>query len=145
MGADLHIHVYDGLTEDDLREFFRNSLGSKWSAGFFGLLTVGETNLNKMLANHDKILAQPNIWIGEVSWLKASLFEGGEEQFVPSTVQVVSDAIGEDLPVLDGELFERIIGAFSEENRTIYSLAKEENVRAWLQQHMGKRLFTVSW
>lgn len=144
MAADLHIHVFDGLTEDVLRDAFRNTLGSKYfggGMGFAGLLTAN--NSDSIFEAHDKIIAQPNIWIGSVSWLKAALTE--DRDFVPNTVQAVYDAIGEDLPVLDGELYERILGAFSEENTTGYSLAKVEDVRAWLQENRGKRLFTVSW
>lgn len=141
MSADLHIHVYEGLTEDDLRGFFRNTLGSKWSAGLFARTLP----LEEMIKYHQKIGDTPQCWIGEVSWLKAALFEDGEETFVPNTVAAVNEVIGEDLPVLDGELFERIIGAFSEENTTDYSLAKVEDVRTFLQAHMGKQLFTVSW
>lgn len=143
MSADLHIHVYEGLEEDDLPQFCRNTMGSKRFGGGFGFAGLRSGPLPEAI--YDRIGATPQIWIGEVSWLKAALVEDGDETFIPSTVQVVHDAIGEDLPVLDGDLYEKIVTAFSEENRTGYRLAELEDVKTFLREHMGKRLFTVSW
>lgn len=138
MSADLHIHVYRGLTEDDLRAFFANTMGSKYFAGWDNL-----TDTPKERA-YEKISRTPDFWIGEVSWLKAALFDDGA-QFIPSTVQLVHDAIGEDLPVLTDELVGEIVAAFDAPNDTGYRLAKRGDVERFLAEHAGERLFTVSW
>lgn len=162
MAADLHIHVVEGITEDDLADFFTNTLGSK----YFNLergrrVQERERELEKQYRRPDgrigdkwdeywnqtvsgKINNTPNIWVGEVSWLKAALFED-EETFIPAPVEVIHEAIGGDLPVLDEELKAKILGAFGEKNSTGYSVSGADEIEEFLNQHMGKRLFTVSW
>lgn len=140
MSADMKIHVFEPpCTEDDLAVFFTSSLGSKHfgrrpypgnDAYFAASAAVGST---------------PSIWIGEVSWLKAALFDDAEA-FVPDTVQTIASLIGEELPVLDNELTSKILGAFEQPNQTDYSLnAAPEQLRTFLRTHTGKRVFTVSW
>jgi len=65
--------------------------------------------------------------------------------FVPGTVQQVFDAIGENLPVIDDILISKIGVAFDAGNGTSYSLANREEVLSFLEQHRGKKVFTVSW
>jgi hypothetical protein len=137
MAADLHIHVVpDDLEEGVIAAFFSNTLGSKYFGGRF--------SEEEKHAAFPRIADTPNVWIGEVSWLKAALF-GDSGTFVPSTVQLVQDAIGEDLPTLTDELEQKILAAFAAANETGYSLATVDEVRAFLTEHKGKRLFTVSW
>lgn len=137
MAADLHIHVFEGVTEQDLADFNSNTLGSK----YFNPRSVAEKSND---TSYDKICETPQIWIGEVSWLKAALFEDSEN-FIPSTVMRISELIGEDLPVLDDELIAGILAAFDAPNDTSYSLANKNEVAAFLEQHKGKQVFTVSW
>lgn len=137
MAADLHIHIVpDDLEEGVIAAFFSNTLGSKYFGGRFSDEVRD--------AAFPRIAETPSVWIGEVSWLKAALF-GDSGTFVPSTVQLVQDAIGEDLPTLDDELERKILAAFETTNETGYSLATADDVRAFLAEHKGKRLFTVSW
>ena len=137
MSADLHIHVFEGLTESDLRDFSCHTLGSKW----FDLTRNGPWEKQSKI--FDRVGAVPNIWIGSVSWLKASLLE--DDSFVPNTVAQIYELIGEELPVLDKSLRDQILAAFDLENSTGYGLAEKEEVEAFLGTHMGKKLFTVSW
>lgn len=137
MAADLHIHIFDGITEDDLRIFFSNTVGSK----YFNLFGTDEDRDYKI---HDKIANTPNIWIGEVSWLKAALLEDSD-RFVPSTVERINTVIGEDLPILTEELIAEILKSFELENKTNYNLAKREDIEKFLDENKGKRVFTVSW
>jgi hypothetical protein len=137
MAADLYIHVFEGITEEDLANFFAGIMGSK----YFSL--VGYDSQKYMEAS-DKIQNTPAVWIGEVSWLKAALTED-EKKYVPSTVGAVEEAIGEDLPVLDDSLIERILAAFKLKNKTNYRLANPREVKRFLQKHKGKKVFTVSW
>ena len=137
MAADLHIHVVpDDIEEKALPAFFSHTLGSKHFGDAFSEA--------ERQAAFRRISETPNVWIGEVSWLKAALF-GDSDTFVPSTVQLVQDAVGEDLPTLDDELEQKILAAFEAKNETGYNLATVDQVRAFLAAHKGKRLFTVSW
>lgn len=140
MAADLHVHVLEGITEDDLRIFFSNTLGSK----HFSPVTVGERNDYGPGSIYDRVGNSPNVWIGEVSWLKAMLLEDGET-FIPEPVQAVQELIGEDLPVLDDELQAKLLEALQRPNRTGYTVAARDDVVEFLTEHRGKKLFTVSW
>jgi hypothetical protein len=98
-----------------------------------------------------RIANSPNIWIGEVSWLKAQLFDK-PGQFIPEPVGHISDAIDEDMPVIDDDLIELIMEAFTLPNSTghgdfkVFEVTdRGEKVREFLEEHRGKRCFTVSW
>jgi hypothetical protein len=88
--------------------------------------------------------ASPNVWVGEVSWLKAALFED-EEAFVPDAVAEVYEIIGEGLPVIDDALIEKIRTALGAQNRTGYNVTDPDPVIRFLEQHRGKPCFTISW
>ena len=110
MAADMHIHIFDNITEGDLANFFSNTLGSKW----FNPRPAIDDRRDKA---YEKVFSTPDIWIGEVSWLKAGLFDD-PETFVPDPVGKINEVIGEDLPVITDELIDRIIEAFELENTT---------------------------
>jgi len=133
MAADLSIHVFEGVTEEDLAAFFSHTLGSKYM----------DLNRRTDLGVHLKISDTPGIWIGEVSWLKAAIT--GDMEYVPGPVQSVQETIGEDLPEVDDALIARIMAAFDIPNLTAYHIAEPAEVRSFLEAHRGKRLFTVSW
>lgn len=137
MAADLHIHVLEGATEADIAVFNAHSLGSK----HFTWAPVNEQDEDRASKS---VTSTPSVWIGEVSWLKAALFDDAET-FIPGPVQAIQELIGEDLPVLDAALEAKIIAALEGANSTSYSLAKPDEVRAFLKDHHGKRLFTISW
>jgi hypothetical protein len=86
-----------------------------------------------------------NVWIGEVSWLKAGLT--GDDGYVPEPVEAVAKLIGEDLPVLDDELRARLNGALGLDQTRApgYDTAEADDVSKWIDEHMSERLFTVSW
>ena len=139
MAADLHIHC---LTEQYTQEHYKascaNSLGSK----YFNPQRERQPN---PFASLEPAEHAPQIWIGEVSWLKAELFDEGSEAFIPDTVGTIADLIGEDFPTLNGELRDRILAAFDLRNTTGYQLAKKAEVETWLNEHLGKQLVTISW
>lgn len=139
MAADLHIHVFEGIDEEVLRAFFSNILGSKWFNPNSGL----PRGARQWEAAVRCIEKTPQIWIGEVSWLKAALY--GLESFVPEPVRQIHELIGEDLPTLDDVLEKNILAAFAAENATGYRLARVDDVRAFLAEHKFKKLFVVSW
>lgn len=150
MAADLHIHVFaEGeLTEENFRAYFSNTLGSKW----FNPLSCGMANAVEHLRR--PVGDAPSVWVGEVSWLKAALL-GDDESYIPEAVEAVNSIIGEDLPVVDDEMIEKIRAALCLSNRTTrpggvhggagYGVSEPRDVCAFLEQHRGKRAFTISW
>ena len=140
MAADLHIHVLEGITENDLQIFNSNTFGSK----YFDLSRM-QPSSEEWDKVYDKISDAPNIWIGEVSWLKAALCDDAE-QFVPDSVAMIHELIGEDLPVLNDELIAKILKAMGLKNETSYGIEDgEDDIQKFLQKHKGKKVFTVSW
>lgn len=140
MAADLSIHVLEGVTEDDLSVFFSHTLGSKHCKLFEKFPEQ---------AAQDKawsaVSESPSVWVGEVSWLKADLLDAKEE-FVPDIVGQVHEIIGENLPEIDDALIGKIHGAFFKSKpHTLYKVAEKEYVMKFLEEHRGKRVFTVSW
>ena len=102
MAADLHIHVRTPeLTDDVMRMFFSSTIGDgKWCIPFpedsdseesksvmdkwWETKMKLEDQEKEWEKTHDMDLHvlfshSPNIWIGEVSWLKAGLLEDEEE------------------------------------------------------------------
>lgn len=142
MAADMNIHVLEGdCTESDLVDFFSSTFGSK----HFGRRGIGCGPAWD--AAYKKIAKTPSVHVGEVSWLKAAV-TGDSEEFVPNVVQAVSKVIGEDLPVVDETLIDRIGSAWGTKPNAAakdYDVADRDTVVAFLREHMGKRVFTVSW
>lgn len=101
----------------------------------------------------DKVIYKTKaIWIGEVSWLKADLFD--DVDFIPNVVDKIN-ALITGLTVIDDELIEKIKEAFKLPNNTIkengvwdgkgYKIADSKKVIKFLKQHKGRKCFTVSW
>ena len=119
MSADVFIHVFEGIDENELAIF--------------------STPMKKLSRElwweiYNKIQETPKVWVGEATWW--------DDRNVPPTITAVMEAIGERLPVLDDFLFERIMAAFRNENETGYELAIPNVVKEFLKAHKGKRLFT---
>ncbi len=138
MAADLHIHVMtDDMDESDLAAFKSSTLGSKYF------------NLNRRPNYFEgpecrRVMDSPSVYVGEVSWLKAAVFEN-EADFIPAPVQAVADAISEDLPIIGDELIEKVRVALLAQNKTGYNVASDNEIIAFLSEHKGQRAFTVSW
>lgn len=139
MAADLYIHSAEGLTERDLNCFFGTTVESK----YFGEPSCPWQADNECV-HWKRVMSTESVWIGEVSWLKQA-FLG--DTYVPESVEAVRTIIGEDLPILDEQLRQRILEAIQRPNESApqYNIADPSNVDLWLQRHMGDRLFTVSW
>lgn len=84
-----------------------------------------------------------NIWVGEVSWLKAALFEDAGT-FVPRPILVINEAT-RDMPVIDDDLIDTVKQAFELDNTTGYKLCSADEVVKFLTEHKGKRCFNISW
>lgn len=139
MAADMHIHVLEGVTEDDLRCFNAHTLGSK----YFNL-NRRECDTNYDCRHWRAVLDSAQIWVGEVSWLKAMMLEA-TETYVPAAVGKIRELIGEDLPVIDDDLIAKVREAFESTNDTSYSIADVDDIVRFLEVHRGKKVFTISW
>jgi len=139
MAADQHIHIFEGLTEDDLALFFSSTMGSKW----FNLDRQREKSTSKI---YDKIAKTPQVHVGEVSWLKAGLFEDSHT-YIPPPIQRIAELIpeGEDPVLITPELIEEVSKALHLPNTTPYHIEPAEEILTFLRQHTGKKAFTVSW
>jgi len=138
MSADMHIHVLEGVTEEDLAKFQSNVLGSK----YFNM--TKKFNYDDFTKLYEKFSETPNIHVGEVSWLKAALFDNPED-FVPDPIGAIHDVIGEELPVVDDAMITKITDALKLPNQTGYSLSSAVDILAFLDKHKGKKVFTISW
>lgn len=137
MAADLHIHVLTkDFTEKDYAKFQGNTMGSK----FFDPLSSADDSPDLF----DKCVNTPNILVGQVSFLKAMIFED-TETFVPSTIGEISEIIGEDFHVIDDGLIGKIEESFNLANNTGYSLNEKGDVIHFLNQRKGEKVFTINW
>jgi hypothetical protein len=146
VSADLHVHAFvDGtLTEEDFRCFFGHTIGSKWGPSWDNM-AGGSPGCQKALCKHwTRISTTDNVWVGEVSWLKAAFLDD-PKTFVPDVVAAVVDAIGEELPVINDDLIARVTTALNAGNATGYRVSLPDKVLKFLEAHREQRAFTVSW
>lgn len=184
MSADLHIHVVVNdkdipLVKEYVRHSFstnrRGNAQNEWSFeyGYRQVWLDGKwvdyhwqevpdgTPMRECFCKYsakamdDAIQRTEDIWVGEVSWLKAALF-GDNETFIPSLIDIVSDTYPRyQLTEITDETIEKVAEAFLLKNNTKkkggvwngkgYSLAKKESIIEWLEARKGKLAFTISW
>ncbi len=143
MTADLHIHVLaEECTEEHVKADKSNVMGSKYENPDWNFKEKFEKAHKCRIA--EVISNTPNIWVGEVSWLKAALFNDSKT-FIPNPIGNVYDVIGEDFPIIDDALIERIKTAMSVSNQTDYAMSSVKKVIDFLKAHKGKKAFTISW
>lgn len=141
MSADLYIHVVTkDFTEEYYMAFESNNLGSKYFNPDFDKEFEKKNNCDL----YELCSVTPSVWVGEVSWLKAALFED-EESYIPEPVQKICSIIGEDFPVIDDDLIKKIQDAMDCSNQTSYSLTNAQKVIDFLNEHKGEKVFTISW
>ena len=140
MAASLHLYAYvDGdLTEEDFKQLFCNVFGSK----YFNLSRC--PSAMKQMEFMEKLLAKlPAIWVGEVSWLKNLFF--GDYQFVPNICLEIYNLVQEDRPVVNEELIAKVRKIFeSNPVAAAYSTADCKDIVDFLEENLGRRLFTFS-
>ena len=140
MAADMHIHVLTnswGPPEEQVRRFIQPVLagnGFDW--------TLSDEKSKHFNDDYDAISNTPSVWVGEVSWLKAALFDDADT-FIPRPVDVISEAI-QGIVVIDDALIAKVEEAMQLENQTGYSIASNEVIE-FLKEYKGHRAFTVSW
>ena len=141
MTADLHIHIRtEEITDEVMQTFFCNVLGSKYCNP---QIAFQYGDLSYRLKLFQKMNETPNCWIGEVSWLKAEVFDDGNT-YIPNAVGEVSE-IFENETVIDDDVIKRVEDAMSMKNDTSYGVASKDEVVDFLKEHKGERAFTITW
>ena len=134
MAADLHIHVLNEKITESMLHTFNAPM----------LVGPGVDNTAWNLA-YETIGDSEQIWVGEVSWLKAMVFQDTEE-FIPGPIMKIAEIIPSYPPVLVNDVLLRMVKeAFETPNQTTYSTANPEEVLDFLTAHIGHLVFTVSW
>lgn len=143
MSADLSIHVLDnGLTEQDYKDISASTLGSKYCPGLFYSRKIPSERMDEV---YDHFSKSSQIWVGEVSWLKAGL-TGDKKTYVPDIVHEIHGIIGEDFSIINEGLIEKIEAAYDKcVNKTSYHVEKKKKVVEFLKEHKGERACTISW
>ena len=137
MAADLCIHVITPeFTEEDYKKFQASTLGSKYFNP--------KDNDKDFNALFEKCSGTPQVWVGEVSWLKAALFDDAET-FIPDPIDEIHKIIGEEFPIINDELIKKIREAIGAENTTGYNLGSADDILKFLEENKGKKAFTISW
>jgi hypothetical protein len=159
MSADLHIHILESpATIQDFIHDNANVLGSKY-------FDVEECHCHDVynsesMVDHEawararnqwlietpcgRIGNTPNIWIGEVSWLKAALFE--DNKYIPEPVMAVRELLGDDPVLITEEFIQAVSDALTQQNTTHYSVTNRvDEVVAFLRMHLGKLAYPISW
>ena len=141
MSADMYINIMnEECTEEILEGFFSNTLGSK----YFNPKTIAEQGTAWDDA-YDIVARTPQIYVGEVSWLKA-IVTGDSDTFVPNYIEDTQKICNDDFPVIDDALIEKMSIAYLGPNHSVYSTGSGfDDVFVFLEEHRGKRCFTVSW
>lgn len=136
MAADLYIHVTEGLSEETEKCFFGPNLVPPPRPTCKGYDCV----------HMDEVEACPSVHVGDVSWLKASLFDE-VDKYVPAPVYRVSELLPSSQEITP-ELVEQIDAAFDLENKSIYKIdfgEKRKRVNTFLRRYMGRQAFVASW
>lgn len=134
MAADLHLHIKtDELSDEDLTLFMQPSHTYHF-----------DERDDPIKKAYDAVAKTPDVWIGEVSWLKADLF--GDENYIPETVERVAELVGEGC-VIDDDLIRGVEAAFElpRSRKNSYRIAKVDEVVTFLSEHKGAHVFQVSW
>lgn len=103
---------------------------------------IAEINPVKLDFDLHRVLRTPGIWVGEVSWLKASM-DRDTDTYVPSTILAISKLI-RGITTLSEELIEKVYNAFKFPNRSIYRLNDAEVIKGFLTKNIGKKVFCSS-
>lgn len=130
MTADFHIHVLEGVTNQDVDNFLVPVVTPEYRPHWRLLM--------------ERIARTPNIWVGEVSWLGAAITED-ESTSIPDTIMAL-DRMLQTRPKLTPELERQILATFTLPNHTDhYRVADVQQVAAFLARYRGKQLFAITW
>lgn len=94
-----------------------------------------------------------SLWIGEVSWLKQTLFGQSEGEYVPSLVQEISDVFidefGKTWWLVDDQLIKEVKQAIEKagsNNHEFYRVVEDtQEIIDFLEQHRGCIAYYLVW
>ena len=139
MSAQYTLHIYEGITEEDYADFSCNSLGSAYFAPRPGAFSI---------ESFKKIADTPKHIIGDVSWLKAMVFED-PNAFIPDPImeldKIFPQTLVKEFTVITDEVITRVKEAYGYPNQTGYNVEELEPLIDFLVDHQGKQVFSVSW
>lgn len=141
MAADMYLHSGKGLTEEDYECFLSHTLGSKY---FDPAAECADQKMSYTCKHWDAMVKSDSFKVGEVSWLKAALFD--DDSFIPDPIECLAELV-EDHPALTPKLKDDIIKASQMENKTRYNMLieSEQSFTEWLDANMGHVIFQISW
>lgn len=160
MSASLTIHIAPSEIVEDVKEFLRKTSWNsiKGNCAEEWLINgewkhIDDVSLNEIDSvqdfrrvplryDEDAVYNAPGTYIGEVSWMKAAIFENSE-RYIPTTVELISALVGKNLPEITDEFIDEVRKAFDEPNTTSYGLADRDTVIAFLAEHKGSRVFQM--
>jgi hypothetical protein len=145
MAADMHIHIRTAdITDEVMREFFSSTIGSVYWGGF-GAAQMPYEERHKFTK---PVWDAPGVWVGSVSWLKAMVFEDGDE-YVPGPVGAIQELFDtpDECRYINEGFIIQVEAAYDAPNMAndYYKHDSKDKVLAFLEQHKGERCFTVSW
>ena len=128
MSVQVMLHVVDnGVTEDDVIALASGTLGSK----YFSWAGAGRMNAEGGLDHTLKIAKDaPGVVVGD-----RSAFDD------PDEITEVMEIIGEDFPVIDADLSERVCRPLVQAGNDKTAI----EVLKFLREHEGKKAFVVAW
>ncbi len=137
MSADLHIHIRKAelitsallFQDSDMMQQITNPLPMELRDRLFTAMSD-----------------DPNVHVGEVSWLKAALSED-TDTYVPSAVETINALIPPTrLTLLTKELIDAVVAALEGNGRAPgYAVSGAGPVEIFLREHVGEEVYTVSW
>ena len=123
MAANLNIHILtEEFTEEHYIAFQSNTLGGGHFNPGYDKQFEKENNCDLFTMCCDT----PHVWVGEVSWLKAALFESDE--FIPGPIAEISKTIGDNCPIINDTLIRNVKNAMTLPNTTGYSLCNGKEI-----------------
>jgi hypothetical protein len=169
MSADMHIITFDPTLFDPervksyvnfnpLEEL--NQETSEQKQSFQELNAEHNAFADRLYHAEDSLDHMDNIWIGQVSWLKAS-FGLGQDKYIPAVVQHTFDVFASrgGATIVDEEFIRDILAGFDLPSSSVYEstppadeednwyagIAKKDDTEKWLRDNIGKWVFADSW
>lgn len=145
MAVDFQMHV--ALSDQDIKDYkiaHADTIGSKYENINLNM-TVEEAELHRqcILESFMRLDSRPGIHLGTLSWLKFGLT--GDDQYTPGALVQISELIGEDFPIIDEELIEKIEHILDTvPNLTTYFVIGSEPVVKFMRKYIGKRVYTLT-
>lgn len=129
MAADLYIHILEGLTEDEVKLFFCNDMGSKYF------------DLDKVELKHKLFNSEINNKFADT----LMVYVGSDSSIDNGLVSLIENFIGEDFPVITHDLIFGINHILNSKLEYYRLNPDRGEITDFLYKHLGKKCFCVNW